>query len=669
MIGRRSRAFAEIGRGAVWCALLTASMAARVPAAESAALPARPGTAPAASGAEPEVIRLRPAPDSGSEESQAAAVPATTQGVNAREVLSSLWFRYQALRQRGAEREAAALVDSATAFMQREGLRAAPEIGAAFLAAGRRAERDGDLTLAREDTLLALRFDPGRADAEFALAALQLRGGHDLRAGFAALGAGLRTLGSDPESLFDIGGAAAVVLYLGLLWGSVTALALLGFASRPALSHQLEEMWGRRPGDASALLLAGGLLAAPLLMPFPLPCVAAVWGLVLFWYAGAGGRTLVVAALVIFSIAGVFGGWVGWHLDTATDPAARALLQAARDGPDLRQEAALKAAVEQHPSDPVYPFLLASAYRIGGRFDEAMTMYRRILDADPRNARALVNLGNLHSLRQEFAQAQTYYKKAADADPTLALAHYDSHLAHLETFSMEDADAELRRARQVDDALVTRILAATGEGSARRTPLDAGYPPRDIWRRALQVKGRPGGFAMSALTNAVSLAGLAGLAALIVLPLLRLVPRSGRASTCQRCGRTFCRRCQMPTRYPGTCSQCVHLFVLRDGLPPLVRDRKMAEVVRHRRGVFWMTRVTGLVLPGAGHVLGGRPLLGAALLGLWEAAWIGWFLRGRLLVPPSLAHAPALAAGTAGLALVALCAWLVANLTRPEAIA
>src|SRR5204862_3216113 len=101
------------------------------------------------------------------------------------------------------------------------------------------------------------------------------------------------------------------------------------------------------------------------------------------------------------------------------------------------------------------------------------------------SARAMVNLGNLHALRQEFAVAQGLYKKAAEADPKLLLAHYDSHLAHLETFNMESADDELRRARQIDEAMTSRLVAqAEARGATRRTPVDCLIPSRELWARA-----------------------------------------------------------------------------------------------------------------------------------------------------------------------------------------
>ena len=639
--------------------------------ASGASTPAR---AQSNTGSEPEVIRLNPigaapAPAAAPGEPEPALRP-PAQGVNAREVLiNDFWFKHQTLRQRGARSEAAVLVDQAIAFMEREGLRVSPEVAAAFLAGARRARRDGEMESALEQVRLSLRFDPGRTDARFTLAGLLLRQGGDLAGGLRAAKDGLVGLGRDPELLFYLSGALLIALYLGTVGGLAIALLLIGLKARPAFVHDLQERLTGRLSAPAAAMLGTAILALPLLLPIPLAWAPAFWGALLFAWIDRSERLVTAGALAGLVFAGAFGAAVAWHAETTTDPAARALLQAARAGPDVRHEAALRRAAEEHPGDPLYPFLLGTAYRVGGRLDEAMRMYRRVLERDPKNARAMVNLGNLHALRQEFPQAQALYKKAAETDPRLMLAHYDSHLAYLETFNMEAADEELRQARRVDEEQVNRLIGTGSASAARRSPQDVPWPQREIVMRALRLRlaGGPSTLLRAGMTNATGLAAAAGLLAALLLPGLLLAPRGPRAVRCQRCGRAYCRKCQMTTKHDGHCAQCVHLFLLRDGVAPSVRERKLAEVVNYRRRVFLETRLASLVLPGCGQVMGGRAVLGAALLAGWGIVWSGFLLRGRFLAPPGAIEASALGPGALLLILLGIAVWLLANLTRQEA--
>jgi tetratricopeptide (TPR) repeat protein len=659
----------------VACALLAgggvAAAATGAPAARPA--PAAPATPPAAPpSGDTEVIRIdgaegaSAAPETLVPETSAPS-PASAQGTDARVILADLWFKHQALLQRGSTKEAAALLDRAIAFMEREGVRAAPEIADAFLAEGRRDRRDGDLEGAIENHRRALRFDPGRADARLALAVLLIRSGHGFGEAVGLLKTGVTALVTDPEALLYLAGGTLLLLYLGACGGLAIAVLLSTIRVRMALAHDLQERFRPRLSATTAAIAAAAILALPLLVPVPLTWTLSFWAALLLPYLRGGERLVAASALVALLGAGAFGVAVAWQMDTATDPTARALLQAARTGADLRNEATLRKAMRDNLEDPVYPFLLGSAYRVGGRFDEAMTMYRRVLQLDARHARAMVNLGNLHALRQEFAQAQALYKKAVEVDPTLALAYFDSHLAYLETFDMEAADSALRAARGVDEALVTRLVARAGAGAERRAPQDCRYTASELWGRALRLRREPANeMVRAAIANPASIGAAAGLLGLLLLPGLGVAPRSQPADLCGRCGQGYCRRCQVATKFPGYCSPCVHLFFLRDGLAPSVRDRKMEAVVRFRRRHYLKTRVLSLVLPGSGHVLGGRALAGAVCLVLWSTAWAGLILRGRLLVPPDLLPGVATAIALLTLATVGLVAWLLANLTRQE---
>lgn len=109
----------------------------------------------------------------------------------------------------------------------------------------------------------------------------------------------------------------------------------------------------------------------------------------------------------------------------------------------------------------------------------------------------------------------------------------------------------------------------------------------------------------------------------------------------------------------------MHLFILRDGLAPAIKDQKLEQVVRHRRRVWIGERVLSLALPGGGHIMGGRPVFGALLLIVWSAAWLGLLLREQLLVPSGAIGAIGLLS-FAGPGATAMLAWLLGNLSSHE---
>ncbi|MGA8892816.1 MAG: hypothetical protein WB493_14695, partial [Anaeromyxobacteraceae bacterium] len=113
-------------------------------------------------------------------------------------------------------------------------------------------------------------------------------------------------------------------------------------------------------------------------------------------------------------------------------------------------------------------------------------------------------------------------------------------------------------------------------------------------------------------------------------------PRLSPSTACDRCGRPACRRCD-----PGattSCGQCVNVFLRQNVVDPRDRSRKEQQVRRHDRVRRVVERTLAVVSGGAGHVVGGRPVLGfVVLFALIFLGFLVWFWHG--VVPPPQ-HSP-----------------------------
>ena len=56
---------------------------------------------------------------------------------------------------------------------------------------------------------------------------------------------------------------------------------------------------------------------------------------------------------------------------------------------------------------------------------DAIAIYLKVLEIEPRHAAAHINLGTLFYNRQEYAKAEEHYRAAIDVDPRYALAYFD----------------------------------------------------------------------------------------------------------------------------------------------------------------------------------------------------------------------------------------------------
>lgn len=92
--------------------------------------------------------------------------------------------------------------------------------------------------------------------------------------------------------------------------------------------------------------------------------------------------------------------------------------------------------------------LLAGHYQETGLFEEAISMYKEIIQIDKRNEKAFLNLGIILADQGEYQQAVHYWKMAIDINPNLVEAHYRLGLSYaqlnLMTIALEEFNIVLR---------------------------------------------------------------------------------------------------------------------------------------------------------------------------------------------------------------------------------
>jgi len=144
--------------------------------------------------------------------------------------------------------------------------------------------------------------------------------------------------------------------------------------------------------------------------------------------------------------------------------------------------------------------------------------------------------------------------------------------------------------------------------------------------------------------------------------------RGPRAFTmrCIKCGTPFCRHCHIGPATSGLCTQCHHLFVVRDGVSGPARNQKLLEVQKEDKRREMVFRVLSLIAPGAGHVYARRVPAGLGFLFGW-AALLSLAVVAGLLLP--FTDAPSMLAPSWGWilgALLLLAIYVVANRARPD---
>lgn len=499
------------------------------------------------------------------------------------------------------------------------------ERGVAKLDAGERAE-------AEEVFRMAVALAPGLPDGHAGLSRALLQKGPlgvvpSVDAALTGLSAFLPT-GRGSRSARNLLTVAGLLCAFGFAWALAAALLL---RRGGLLRHDLEEWLGPAQSRSASL----GLLLLLLLLPV---ATFQGWGwLPLWWlallyvYLDRAERALVfglaAAALVVAPAVSALEG----RLRTARNPLYHAALEVVEASPGRAAIARLEEASARDPEDRDLLYLLGGARRRAGRYEEAAELYRRALAGDPADAVARNNLANIEFVRGGYDAARARYRagtEAATAPEVAATSYYNLSLAHLQKFEYQ----AYNEAKSNADRLAPGLVA-----DYDRWKYDSGdYAVVDLDLTPGQVRdkfeGAESGVAVrnvaagerptvppATLAGAVASRFAASLVAFALAAYGVARWRGPKAFTlhCARCGTAFCRYCHLGQVSGGLCSQCYHLFVVRDGVSGPARNRKLAEVQRAdgRRGRVF--RVLSVLSPGAGQVYGGWTVRGAALLLAW----------------------------------------------------
>lgn len=397
-------------------------------------------------------------------------------------------------------------------------------LGAAAL--GLQSAREGKFERATWALAAAEALDPGRPEIAFGRASLAQARGAYLEV-ISATGSGVVRLVRSTERTVFL--ANLVFWMLAVLLLAAALFVLVEVATKgSAVIADLRQALERKMPPASATLCVALVLLWPLALPAGPVWILLYWSALLWGYESRSERA---ATIVVWLLAG-FAPWIAaveqQRVAIALSPPMRALANLSEGrlyGGLFADLQVLKAAIG---GDTAVAELVADVHRTLGQWEEARTIYRSVLDAEPLNVSVLLNLGAYHFRKADFAIANEYFLRAARAVPSPAGAFYDLSLSYSETYQFEESRKALAQAKEIDAELVDqwvrtpnvdRVLTFNG-GLGRREEI------RRSLLRAWAESPSAGPSTERAVSGWVSLAG-AGCAALLGVGLFLLRRKKG----------------------------------------------------------------------------------------------------------------------------------------------
>lgn len=385
-----------------------------------------------------------------------------------------------------------------------------------------------------------------------------------------------------------------------------------------AMAHDFREILGSRVRGGTVTVLAFALLFLPLFVWLGPMWLVFYWLIIFFGYAKIQERVLIIVmGLLIAAMPVVLDLAASWiaGVDSPVVLAAIASEERSYYPEALRRMSDLVALV---PDNDVLHLLVGNLWLQEGDEQQAATHYRRAAELHD-SAGAHVNLGNLNFLSNDFPAAITEYSKAEQLDPHLAIAFYNHAVASGETYKFDEQAQKLDQAKRIDRAYIERLSSNPPSQKiiVYRPPISQAWAVGSAIARRGVARALFGNYAFfDPAVSARNPMTLGGLLVAIGAPLLFLKRRgAGFAGACIKCGRTFCSRCKSGRESATYCTQCIHIYLKRDGVALETKRAKLDEVSEHHEGLARRNRWFATFMPGSAQLLEGRTAAG--LLGMF----------------------------------------------------
>lgn len=569
------------------------------------------------------------------------------------------WFGWLAAQEEADPRLTKSKIDDILKHAQRVGIRRMSDLALSATFLGRRELHSNRIERARLCFDAALRLDPDLPEARWGRLSLALatRRFADVPA---ELSAAVRTTLVDVES-------RRIAVYRGWLLLAIAACGVaaalvvcLVIAHSRRFWHDLVETAARfAPGAERLLALA--LFFLPLLLTFDVVWWGLALAAALLGYATRPQQIATVVALALTLPLFPLLDAAAYGLSVAASPILRGAEALRESRYDQRVIDDLEAVKSSLPDDVDIRFLLGRLYQFLGQNDRAITEYSAGAQASPTDSRCLVNRGNIRFVDGDFGSAQEDYQEALKRSSRNVAARYDLALVYAETFRTVEAASTLQEARALDSRAVQKFQESqtlVKVVSMDFTPDDAMAKIERLERdtRTRRILGQYRGYEVTGGLKVPYLFGvLAAIGAAVGVDVWRRKGR-GYASECQKCGRTFCRLCKPSGESDQLCSQCIHVYLRKDGVAIETKLQKVEEVRRRKWLGDKIRLAVNVALPGASAFIDSRVLMAGVSLALFFFGIAAALWRDTLVVSPRPSVLPELP-GSILFGIVALVGW------------
>lgn len=536
-------------------------------------------------------------------EAQVLVAPGESTETAFRREVSGRWFGWLAAQEEGDATLARSKTEELVKNAEKIGIRRLTDLSLSATLLGRRDLLSGKHDRARIAFETAVRLDPDLPEARWGRLFLSGRTKEFGRIPSDLAGAFRATLADREARRVVVIRTTLLFVFTGAALGAAFLLVLVLAHGRRYI-HDLSEFAIRFAGGLAAAPLAIALFFLPLLLGLDLYWFGLVLFVAIFGYASPRQKIGAAIALALFLPLLPVIDRVAYELAVTGSPILRGAETLQESRYDQRVLDDLESVKNILSDDSDVRFLLGCLYQTLGQNDRAVREYSAAVQADPAEFRSLINRGNIHFVDGDFGAALEDYQAAVKRNAKSVAARYNLSLVLAETFRTVESVEALNIARALDG----RLLQKFQQNPTLVKVVSLGFTPEEARVKVERLQSDPkshrilGHYRTYHFGDALATPALWAIPLALVLAFVLDAQRQkgrGYASECQKCGRTFCSRCKPAGQSLLLCSQCVHVYLKKDGVAIETALQKVEEVKKRRWLKDKLRALLNVLLPGA----------------------------------------------------------------------
>ena len=402
-------------------------------------------------------------------------------------LLQDGWLEWLAASHQGDLDRATAALDRLVSDARDLGMQRLPDLSLGAAGQALVFARDDRFEVAGWCIAAAETLDPGRSEVSFAAARVAALDGQTWRA-IRHRANGFQRLFSERLALYlfraDLGHWA---LFCVLIAGALFVVVLM-CTRGIELFYDVYAFVNRFTSESIAVVLTLALMLWPLLLPAGLLWLALYWSILLWSYGSISERAVLVGLWLVLGFSPTLINEQRQKVRVALAPTTLSMDSLADGrlrGTLFTDLATLRKAL---PESIAVTQLIADLHATLKEWASAQVLYTTIIQEEPDNGSALVNLGVCYFNQDDYTRAMEYFQKAAQIEQSAAMARFNMSQTLSDLYRFREAERELGIAQGLSARLVRQWLRSAAQD--RVVIMDGGLQRADEIREELVASWR-----------------------------------------------------------------------------------------------------------------------------------------------------------------------------------